>query len=160
MPGRIHREGPVGIVSRSGTLTYEAVYQLTTRGIGQSTAIGIGGDPIVGTNFVDALDLFNRDPETEAVIMIGEIGGNAEETAAEFVKSRMKKPVVGFGAHGRNTEQYSSLPGRLSAMFSFGDCDSSTIDHMPGAGNSTRPTFRKLEPEPENNVSNTCFRLR
>jgi succinyl-CoA synthetase alpha subunit len=98
MPGHIHREGSVGIVSRSGTLTYEAVHQLTLRGIGQSTAIGIGGDPIIGTNFVDALELFEKDPQTEAIVMIGEIGGNAEETAAEYIRKHVTKPVVAFVA--------------------------------------------------------------
>ena len=98
MPGHIHKEGNVGVVSRSGTLTYEAVGQLTRLGIGQSTCIGIGGDPIIGTNFVDALMLFNEDPETEAIVMIGEIGGNAEETAAAYVKANVRKPVIGFVA--------------------------------------------------------------
>jgi succinyl-CoA synthetase alpha subunit len=94
MPGHIHKEGNVGVVSRSGTLTYEAVGQLTKLGVGQSTCIGIGGDPIIGTNFVDALALFNQDPDTHAIIMIGEIGGNAEETAAAYIKAHVKKPVV------------------------------------------------------------------
>ncbi len=96
MPGHIHKPGHVGIVSRSGTLTYEAVGQLTRLGIGQSTCIGIGGDPIIGTSFTDAITLFNNDPDTHAIIMIGEIGGSAEETAAAYVKAHVRKPVVGF----------------------------------------------------------------
>jgi succinyl-CoA synthetase alpha subunit len=98
MPGSIHKEGNVGVVSRSGTLTYEAVDQLTRLGIGQSTCIGIGGDPIIGTSFLDVVRLFNDDPGTLAIVMIGEIGGNAEEIAAEFIKRNVKKPVVGFVA--------------------------------------------------------------
>ena len=96
MPGRIHKQGNVGVVSRSGTLTYEAVDQLTRLGIGQSTCIGIGGDPIIGTSFLDVIQMFNDDAETRAIILIGEIGGNAEERAAEFIKAHVKKPVVGF----------------------------------------------------------------
>lgn len=96
MPGHIHRTGKIGVVSRSGTLTYEAVGQLTALGLGQSTCVGIGGDPVAGLDFVDVLKLFNEDPDTQAVMMMGEIGGNAEERAAEYIKSHMKKPVAGF----------------------------------------------------------------
>jgi succinyl-CoA synthetase alpha subunit len=118
MPAQIHKQGSIGVISRSGTLTYEVVHELTTNGMGQSTCIGIGGDPIIGTSFVDALELFEADSETEAVVMIGEIGGTDEETAAEWIQANMKKPVVGFIAG--HTAPPGKRMGHAGAIISGG----------------------------------------
>ncbi len=139
MPGHIHLQGNVGVVSRSGTLTYEAVGQLTKLGIGQSTCIGIGGDPIIGTNFIDAIRMFNEDPDTHAIVMIGEIGGNAEENAAAYIKENVKKPVVGFIAG--QTAPPGRRMGHAGAIISGGSGKASDkIAAMEAAGITVCPT--------------------
>lgn len=139
MPGYIHSPGHVGVISRSGTLTYEAVHQLTTRDIGQSSAVGIGGDPVKGSEFIDALNWFNEDPDTYAVIMIGEIGGTAEEQAAEWIQANMKKPVVGF--IGGKTAPPGKRMGHAGAIISGGKGTASEkIAKMESCGIKVAPT--------------------
>ena len=139
MPGHIHQAGSIGVVSRSGTLTYEAVGQLSALGIGQSTCIGIGGDPVIGTSFVDVLELFDRDPETTGVIMIGEIGGSAEEEAAEWVKGHFSKPIAGFVAGA--TAPPGRRMGHAGAIISGGKGTASEKQAaMEAAGIAVAPT--------------------
>ena len=167
MPASIHKQGNVGVVSRSGTLTYEAVDQLTRLGIGQSTCIGIGGDPIIGTSFLDAIRMFNEDPGTRAIVMIGEIGGNAEEAAADYVKKHVRKPVVGFicgqtappgrrmghagaiisGGHGTAVEKYKAMRAAgIHTVQSPADIGSTLASVLHKSKFTSKPEGRKSAP--------------